>query len=292
MYEAKQNKEKVSRVIRSGVEQQKENTMIVNKRNGIIQTWKSESLINETNRLYERLRGMALFNAQQYGDIEDLDEYSEDGDLKPYLDDNDLNLFSFAKRYEQLKAKGLTESIHHILSRDKIEKFYRELEPHVQEFLGGLFMHKNQNDNSPLYSLLSLRSNLILGPNGANREDDPAHIKDKSNDIQSELDPVYVNVRELSYISAIYKEIDSLIDTFLSKKQISISIQDEVPNIIEQIVNLLLDAEMLHANYQGKDSFWDTTLSTDVENIWEKTVSSKWKRKYSPVPADVSSAVK
>lgn len=284
MYEARQNKERVSRVICSSVAQQKENTMIVNRKKGIIQTWKSDSLKNETNRLYERLRGKALYEAEQDGDDSDIDEFSEDADLKPYLDDNDRKLFSFAKRYEQIKAKGLAESIHHILSRDKISLFYHALGPYEQDFLGGLFTRKNQDGNYPLYSLLSLRSNLILGPDGANREDDPAHIEGNSNSIQSELDPVYVNKGELSYISTIYKEIDSHIDTYLSQKQKIAPTEDEMQYSINQIANLLIDAEMLHANYQGKDSFWDTTLSTDVENIWEKTTDlKKWKKKYSPI---------
>lgn len=269
-------------MICSGVAQQKENTMTVNRKKRIIQTWKSESLNNETNRLYERLRGKALYKkAEQNDNNSEIDEFSEDDDLKSYLDDNDLKLFSFAKRYEQIKAKGLAESIHHILSRDKIKKFYHELEPYEQKFLGGLFTRKNQGDNSPLYSLLSLRSNLILGPNGANRKDDPAHIKGNSNSIQSELDPVYVNVGELSDISTIYKEISSYIDTYLSKKQMITPTRTKMQNIINQIANLLVDAEILHANYQGKDSFWDTTLSTDVEYIWEKTGDSKWKKKFS-----------
>ena len=289
MYETRQNKEKVSRVICSSVTQQKENTMIMNRKRGIIQTWKSKSLKNETqDGSYERLRRYALFEADQFGDNSDIDEFSEDVDLKPYLDDNDWKLFSFAKRYEQIKAKGLAGSIHHILSRDKIKKIYHKLKPDEQDFFGGLFIRKNQDDNSPLYSLLSLRSNLILGPNGANRADDPAHIKGNSNGIQSELDPVYVNKGELSYISTIYKEIDSHIDTYLSKEEKNALTGDERQYIINQIANLLIDAEMLYANYQGKDSFWDTTLLTDVENLWEKTTDFKqWKKKYSPIQEDL-----
>ncbi|MDE1150356.1 MAG: hypothetical protein PW843_27730 [Azospirillaceae bacterium] len=237
------------------------------QRKAVIQRWASPSLEHEQDQ--ERvmgLRGHALFYAHE--DEADVDEYESNEDLANFLPAREKADLQHLSALDQLSRRNMTETIHHILSRDKINSFYNLLSPDQQVFIGDLFRRQQgvggfqghgDGPNDRRAALLSLRSNLSLGPDGAKRADDPAR-----NDFGTDFDPNFTATGELDANSQIYAQVDHLMGQAVGQRQ---PVDDGVFN---QVVNLLLDAEQGLAAAQRNESFWDNRIATaGVEGNWE-----------------------
>ncbi|BAY26508.1 hypothetical protein NIES2100_63240 [Calothrix sp. NIES-2100] len=255
---------------------------IVEDNSRIIQRWKSQTLEEESDKTgYERMIGLAMFYAEEELDS-DIDEYSTDEELIAYLNDEEKEQFRYSRKLRELQDAGMADTIHHILSRKKIESLYKRLTPTQQLFFKEIFSRQTNiggyrgiSDATTTESLLSLRSNLVLEPEGSKRSDDPARIQGNSSD----FDPVFESSGQMTKISLIYQKVDQIISTMLtqSKKELD----QEAVNVI---INLLLDAEIAYAEAQGQDSFWKTRMDLNIKDVWEGTnVGQKgesWKKKY------------
>jgi hypothetical protein len=91
--------------------------------------------------------------------------------------------------------------------------------------------------------------------------DDPARV-----DRGTDFDPNYDGQGQMEAISAIYHQIDQLI---VGLGQIN---RQQNPGahglVVNEILNLFVDAELEHAEDQGVEGFWDTTVDLDVEDTW------------------------
>ncbi|WP_414519716.1 eCIS core domain-containing protein [Nostoc sp. PCC 9305] len=250
----------------------------------VIQRWQSDSLKQEINlERTNSLRGKAILEARQRN-ISDIDEYSDNQELAEYLTLSEREELKNLGKYEALKKKGLTDTVHHILSRDKLNYLYQYLSPYEKDFFSDIFKRQSGvggysglSDTSRQYALLSLRSNLVLGPKGAKRTDDP----NRNSTAKSDFDPNYTSEGQMEQISDIYHNIDTKIEQ-LKKGEIT---ADQKNDLLNQILNHMLDAELLHAHNQGREGFWNTTIDYDsVEKIWKGEdvgiKGEKWEKKY------------
>jgi hypothetical protein len=238
----------------------------------VAQRWKSASLQDEMSpearaRRSALLRGNAMAIARQdTDDAEGTDDFADDDELAPYLDTRDQATLRADQGLTELQNQGLAEELHHVVSRDKLNWFYDHIAPAQKDFIQGLFRRQDalgnfrgtsDAHNDGRNALLSLRSNLVPGPEGASRSDDAAH----NNAIPTDFDPNFEPSDaggKLDANSLIYEKIHNSIAR--AKK-------DGTAPDTEAIVNHLLDAEQGLAARQGNDSTWENRLPT--EQLWE-----------------------
>lgn len=247
-----------------------------------VQRWKSESLKEETDLdRINSLRGQAIFEAEQMGEYHGEVEAPYEVDPHEHLSARDSEQLGNLEHMAQVKEKGLAEDLHHILPRKMLNTFYDSLTPHEKEFLGGIFRrksgtggHRGPSDGGDREALTSLRSNLVLGPSGKKRSDDPDHRKGVQ---VTALDPNFTAPGEMEPVSATLAGAFPLIAGLAA-------ITDPLARLtqINIILEHFLDAELEHARKQGKEGFWDTTIDYHTEDQWERDeTGTKWKKKFS-----------
>ncbi len=223
---------------------------------GIVQCndWKSTTLAFESQEaLRERILGFG-FNRAMDND-EDPDEYDDNYDQ---LNPTERELLRYSEGLRDMQTKGLAKSIHHMLSRKKLDEFYKtlndrqkaEIKRRFSHSHRGIYVEQSDDSNSVREILFSLRSNLVLGPDGKDRIDDPAH---REGGAENDFDPTF---GEYARVSAIYEQIDNELTA--------------IGNLNDEIINQLSEAERLYAEIQTRKGLRPDMLNTDVENLWEK----------------------
>ncbi|MEP0945943.1 MULTISPECIES: DUF4157 domain-containing protein [Cyanophyceae] len=278
----------------------------------IIQRWKSETLENEARKqnqqeLEKVNKRIAAIRGQALATMREVEDPKRDGDaaideLWEYISPAEREEYEHLQHVielERMRKRGIADDIHHILSRTKIESFYQLLETEGQEAYKKIFSREETevgdnglNDQKNRNSLFSLRSNLVWGPEGKKRTDDPAHKKKEASPQgkkgESDIDPVYNEDGSLNEISAIYYQVDKKIVEIIGKpKRGKDPLDDEeqkgdisrakgerqggtwtnYEEDVNEIMNLLLDAEFALAREQKKDSIWKTRVNKKGE-VW------------------------
>ncbi len=232
--------------------------------------WKSQTLENETDELLcARMIGLADFYKREYMEDGGVDFYVEK-DIFENLNTEEQKYYMYGKRYQALREAGIASAIHHMVSRERLSQFYDMLDEKQKQSIADKFGKetplgiKDSKGGSSKEILLSLRSNLVLGPAPANRSDDPAHGAGSSG---SGFDPTGGDYAE---ISNIYRQVDQLIaeqnDMF-----------DHV--FVPQIFSLLTQAEERYKEIQRRKGMDPDMLNLDIENLWEQDKDRKWHKK-------------
>lgn len=240
--------------------------------------WKSQTLENETREyLRAQMEGRADFYKREYGarndggDAEEccgegVDFYDED-EVLTYLSEAELKYYQYAKRYDKLRQAGLASTIHHMVSRERLSQFYDMLNENQKRLIVDLFGKQDpiggddSRGGSPREILLSLRSNLVLGPDPANRSDDPAHGGDAQ---QGSFDQTG---GEYAGISNIYRKVDELI----AAQQGGAG-----SDFVSGVFLLLSQAENCYRQIQRRKGLDPDMLNLDIEHLWGRDADGRW----------------
>lgn len=227
--------------------------------------WKSKTLENETREyLRAQMEGRADFNKREYG--EGVDFYDEE-EVEAYLSEAELKYYRYAKRYDALRQAGLASTIHHMVSRERLSQFYDMLNENQKRLIVDLFGKQDpiggddSRGGSPREILLSLRSNLVLGPDPANRSDDPAHGGDAR---QGSFDQTG---GEYAGISNIYRKVDELI----AAQQGGAG-----SDFVSGVFLLLSQAENCYRQIQRRKGLDPDMLNLDIEHLWGRDADGRW----------------
>lgn len=223
---------------------------------GVVQRWQSNSLARELNTgRIAGLRGLAMMQAEEAG--EERDDYADDDELAPHLVPADADELGHLTAVQNLERQGLAGTVHHILPRNQIRWLYENIPAEARGFLTSMFGRREglggfhgDNDAASREVLLSLRSNLALGPEPGQRRDDP----------REGFDPNFAAPGVMDATSQIYRQIDQLITAARAGAPIDINL----------ITNLLLDAEIGFAGQQGHGNFLQNRIDTaHVAGNWQ-----------------------
>lgn len=187
--------------------------------------------------------------AQGYKDYKfsDLNIYEQSKYVNENERNNFIDLYNWACMYNNINAyddikkkendnsdmKKLKFKRHHILPRNQINAFWKKLTSVEQEQFVRNFKHNEDDTNSGLKIMESLRSNLFIGP--ADRCDDP----------KDGLDLLYEQNGDLEKVSKIYKSVSDLMTNYESES-----------NLLKDIINLLQEAEKLRPHVRINYSDW------------------------------------
>lgn len=273
------------------------------KSEAVVQCWKTKSLEEDTcpssmvrtdlvgsggdpenavDYKITELRGLGLAAAQEEG-IEDIDEYSTNSELAEFLGEKDKADMSYYSKLSALQGKRLAGTIHHMLSRDKLNNFYdmycaetgsdnsEENEKRRQRRAAIMNNFAKEQDSAAdsRSVLLSIRSNLVLGPDAAKRTDDPAHMKRGASKAQTDFD---ATGGDYSEISGIYQEIDAELSQPLEQR-------GDQDVFFERILNMMIEAQSQFEDIQRRKGLDPDRLNLDIEDLWVEDANHKFSKK-------------
>lgn len=272
------------------------------KDEAVVQCWKTKSLEEDTcpssmvrtdlvgsggdpenavDYKITELRGLGLAAAQE--EAEDIDEYSTNSELAEFLGEKDKADMSYYSKLSALQGKRLAGTIHHMLSRDKLNNFYNmycaetgsdnseENEKRRQRRAAIMNNFAKEQDSvaDSRSVLLSIRSNLVLGPDAAKRTDDPAHMKRGASKAQTDFD---ATGGDYSEISGIYQEIDAELSQPLEQR-------GDPDVFFERILNMMIEAQSQFEDIQCRKGLDPDRLNLDIEDLWVEDANHKFRKK-------------
>ena len=269
------------------------------KNEAVVQCWKTKSLEEDTcpssairSRLtgeeadpkyavgckLQELRGVGLSAAQEDG-AEDIDEYSTNGELCEFLSDKDRIDMMYYSKLSMLQDRRLAGTVHHMLSRKKLNDFYdqycaekkdgsgeeNEKRKQRRDAIVRNFANDQDSGSDSRSVLLSMRSNLVLGPDAAKRTDDPAHKKGSATDFDA-------TGGDYSEISDIYKAID----VELSQPE---SQRGDPDTFFKGILEMMMIAQQKYIDIQLGKGLHPYRLNLDIESLWEEDANHKFRKR-------------
>lgn len=170
-------------------------------------------------------------------------------------------------------------TVHHMLSRDKLNRFYdqycaekkdgnsveNEKRKRRRTAIMKKLANEQDNESDPRSVLLSMRSNLVLGPDAAKRTDDPAHKKGSATDFDA-------TGGEYSEISDIYKGIDSELSQQRSQGE-------DDNHFFGRILGMMITAQQKYIKIQNRKRLDPNRLNLDIESLWEEDANHKFRKK-------------
>lgn len=266
------------------------------KNEAVVQCWKTKSLEEDTcpssfvrsglkdddpkyavGYKLEELRGFGLSAAQEDG-AEDIDEYSTNGELCEFLSDKDRADMMYYSKLSMLQDKRLAGTVHHMLSRKKLNDFYDQYCAEVKDdsdenkkrtqrrdAIMRNFANDQDSGSDPRSVLLSMRSNLVLGPDAAKRTDDPAHMMGSETDFDA-------TGGDYSEISDIYKAIDAELSQPESQR-------GDPDAFFKGVLEMMITAQQKYIDIQLGKGLHPYRLNLDIESLWEEDANHKFRKK-------------